>query len=71
MKTFLTLALLIAITPASAAINAAQNPLLVVHSTTVTVELPVIGNQRAEQLPSECRGYYARPHKQTGLSRCN
>jgi len=72
MKHLLTLALLVAATPAGAAIHAAQNPLSVVQRvSTSVVELLVMDHQKTEVLPLECRGYYVRPHKQSGHSRCN
>ena len=62
---------LAAATPALAAVSPAHSP------TLQTKVLPVEGtdklivqSQRTEELPPECRGYYVRPHKANGLSRC-
>ena len=61
--------------PALAAINPS-------HDVTVTAKPAPLENvaalsgdrgdkQEKTELPSECSGYYLRPHKATELSRCN
>jgi hypothetical protein len=74
MKNLLTIALLVTASPAGAAISASQTPLPIVRAVAaplVVPELMVVGNQKTEELPLECRGYYVRPQKQIASTRCN
>ena len=63
--------------PALAAINPLHDP--IVAAKPALLEPAPLENvaalfgdkQQKAELPLECSGYYLRPHKTTGLSRCN
>ena len=76
-RPILILALFLMSGPAVAAINphheviVAARPAALEPAPSENVAVLFGDKQQKAELPSECSGYYLRPHKATELSRCN
>jgi hypothetical protein len=71
MRSILIFPLLFMTGPAHAAINPVHDPVILAKPAPLENMALLTDRQERLELPRECSGYYLRPHKTAGLSRCN